>query len=186
MLLDSRHTRWILVVVGLAAVASAVYVPYHVRSLNGPSGGSWIGLGFGVAALGLMVFAGLLGARRRVPAWRVGRPETWMRGHLWLGLLTVPLAFFHAGFQFGGALTLTLMILLILVTCGLWGIYVAYRYPTALNEIERAENVPGSDIMVICVVLTVVGIGFISTMIIQDQLNRHWRLHAGPQPNVAT
>ncbi len=89
----------------------------------------------------------------------------------------------HAGREI---VTPTMDIILILVTCGLWGIYLAYRYPTALNEIERAENVPGSDIMVICVVLTVVGIGFISTMIMQDQLNRHWRLHAGPQPTVAT
>ena len=35
-----------------------------------------------------------------------------MRGHLWLGLLSLPIIVFHAGFRFGGPLTSVLMILL--------------------------------------------------------------------------
>ena len=41
-------------------------------------------------------------ARKKLPIWRVGRAQTWMRGHLWLGLLSFPLILFHAGFAFGG------------------------------------------------------------------------------------
>src|SRR5688572_26210111 len=102
MLLDAKHKPWIVAAAVLAAASAAAYVPYHVLAPNGPGGGTWPGLAFGLAAFGLMTFAGLLGLRRAFPAWRVGRPRTWMRGHLWLGLLTVPLVFFHSGFQFGG------------------------------------------------------------------------------------
>ena len=37
-----------------------------------------------------MIFAGLLAARKKVPVWRLGRAQDWMRGHLWLGLLSLP------------------------------------------------------------------------------------------------
>ena len=142
MLLDAKHKPWIVGVVLLAGAATAVYVPYHLRSPNGPSGGSWTGLGFGIAAFALMAFAGLLGARRKFPAWRVGRPETWMRAHLWLGLLTVPLVFFHAGFQFGGALTIALLVLLVLVTLsGLLGLVLQQILPRMMTARVPMETV---------------------------------------------
>jgi hypothetical protein len=142
MLLDAKHKPWVAAV-ALITVASAVgYVPYHVLSLNGPSGGSWVGLGFGLAAFGLMVFLGLLGLRRRFPALRVGRPENWMRGHLWLGLLTVPLVFFHAGFQIGGTLTLVLLILLILVTLsGILGVVLQQILPRMMTSRVTMETI---------------------------------------------
>ena len=52
-----------------------------------------------------MIFAALLGARKRVPVWRLGRAQAWMRGHLWLGLLSLPIILFHGAFHFGGAMT---------------------------------------------------------------------------------
>ena len=69
---------------------------------GGPRGGSAIGLTFGIAGYALMLFAGLLGARKKVPIWRLGRAQTWMRGHFWLGLLSLPLILFHGGFRFAG------------------------------------------------------------------------------------
>lgn len=134
MLLDARHKRWLGATVVLVAAAAAVYVPYHLRAPNGPSGGSVVGIAFGLAALAIMVFEGLLGARRRVPSWRVGRPETWMRGHLWLGFLTVPLVFFHAGFRLGGALAVVLVVLLVIVTLsGVLGIILQQILPRVMT-----------------------------------------------------
>jgi hypothetical protein len=142
MLLDAKHKPWIFVVSGLFVACTAVYVPYHVLSLNGPSGGSWVGLAFGIAALALMLFAGLLGARRRFPAVRLGRPETWMRAHLWLGLLTVPLVFFHAGFRLGGALTLALLILTLLVTIsGTFGLVLQQILPRVMTARLPMETI---------------------------------------------
>lgn len=66
---------------------------------------------------------------------------------------------------------------LYVITGSLYGIWVAYRYSTLLNSIERAEGVPARETMVISVVMAVVFMGWISMLLIQDQMNRHWRLH---------
>lgn len=142
MILDAKHRKWAFATAGLLAASAAAYVPYHLRSPNGPSGGSWVGLAFGVAAFGLMAFAGLLGLRRRFPAWRVGRPETWMRGHLWLGFLTVPLVFFHGGFQFGGTLTAVLTVLVLLVAVsGVFGLVLQQILPRVMTSRLPMETV---------------------------------------------
>jgi len=144
MLLDAKHKPWAITVATLTAAGTAVYVPYHLLSLNGPSGGSWIGLSFGIAAFALMAFAGLLGARRKFPALRLGRPEMWMRAHLWLGLLLVPLVFFHAGFRFGGAMTVTLLVLLILVTLsGILGLVLQQILPRIMTLRVPMETIYG-------------------------------------------
>ncbi len=142
MLLDAKHKPWVAAVTGITVASAVGYIPYHLLSINGPSGGSWVGLAFGLAAFGLMIFAGLLGLRRRFPALRVGRPESWMRGHLWLGILTVPLVFFHAGFMVGGPLTLTLVILLILVTLsGILGVVLQQILPRVMTARVTMETI---------------------------------------------
>jgi len=130
MLLDGSHRRWIVVCLALLALATAAYVPYARAALHGPRGGSWPGLTYGVAGLALMLYAGVLGLRRRVPTWRVGRATTWMKGHLWLGLLSYPLILFHAGFQLGGPLTVILMVLFTLVVLsGVYGVILQQYIP---------------------------------------------------------
>jgi len=37
------------------------------------------------------VFCRAAWRRKRVPVWRLGRAQTWMRGHLWLGALSLPI-----------------------------------------------------------------------------------------------
>jgi hypothetical protein len=81
---------------------------------------------------------------------------------------------YHAG---RAALSPEIDAVLYLATCGLWAVYVAWHYTSFLNDVERREGVPASDIMSLCVVLSIVNLGWISMLVIQDQLNRHWRLH---------
>jgi len=120
----------------------AVYVIYATRSASGPRGGSPIGLAFGIIGSACMVFAGLLGARKKVPVWRLGRAQTWMRGHLWLGLLSLPLISFHAGFRFGGLLTSVLMILLIVVVVsGVFGAALQHYMPSIVTERVPMETI---------------------------------------------
>jgi hypothetical protein len=142
MLLDAKHKPWMWAVAGITAGSLGGYIPYHLLSPNGPSGGSWVGISFGVGAFVLMLFCGLLGLRRQFPAWRVGRPESWLRAHLWLGLLCVPWAFFHAGFRMGGALTLALMILLVLVTLsGILGVILQQILPRLMTGRVPMETI---------------------------------------------
>lgn len=142
MLLDASHRRWLVATVALAVLATAIYVPYAWSSPKGPRGGSWIGLGFGIVTFAFMVYPALLGLRRRVPTWRVGRASTWLRGHLWLGLLGYLLVFYHAGFRWSGALTAVLMVLYtIVVASGIWGVFVQQRVPSMMLESVPLETV---------------------------------------------
>src|SRR3979490_2508420 len=113
MKMDRTQRGWAAGSLVFLAVSVVAYVLYAISAPKGPKGSSAVGLTFGVAGFGFMIFAALLGARKRVPTWRVGRAQAWMRGHLWLGILALPLILFHGGFHFGGALTGVLMWLLI-------------------------------------------------------------------------
>src|SRR6266852_8657088 len=108
------------------------YVWYASSQPGGPRGGTAFGLAFGVAGYVLMLFAGLLGARKKVPVWRLGRAQTWMRGHLWLGSLSLLLILFHGGFAFRGPLTLVLMLLLFIVVGSGWVGAAIQHYVTSL------------------------------------------------------
>src|SRR6185295_1390150 len=122
MRIDRPHRPWAIASAGMLALSITIYVPYALNAPQGLRGGSAIGLLFGILGFAFMLFAAALGARKRVPVWRLGRAQTWMRGHLWLGLLSLPLILLHGGFHFGGALTSTLMALLIFVVAsGVFG-----------------------------------------------------------------
>ena len=89
-----------------------------------------------------MLFAALLGARKRVPVWRIGRAQAWMRGHLWLGLLSLPIILFHGGFHFGGTLTRVLMWLLIItVVSGLFGAALQHYIPRVMTADVPFETI---------------------------------------------
>ena len=123
--------------------AGAAYVPYAMSSPHGASGGSALGLAYGIAAGVLMLFAGVLGARRKVPGWRIGRMQMWMRAHLWLGFLVLPLVLFHGGFSTGHAfLTRILMGLLVLVSVSGWvGALLQHYMPTVMTRQLPLETI---------------------------------------------
>lgn len=142
MRIDQTHHRWMQVTLGCAAVAAAAFVPYAMRSQYGPRGGSFIGLTFGVLAYGLMLFAGLLGARKKVPVWRLGRAQNWLRGHLWLGALSLLLVFFHSGFRMSGPLGKILTLLSILVVGGgILGAALQHYLPSVMTERVPLETI---------------------------------------------
>ena len=142
MRIDKTQRGWAIASLVILAVSAMVYVFSARQSLLGPRGGSPLGLLFGSIGFGFMIFAALLGARKRVPVWRVGRAQAWMRGHLWLGLLSLPLIFFHGGFHFGGMLTEVLMWLLIItVASGVFGAVLQHYLPTVMTRDIPLETI---------------------------------------------
>ncbi len=135
MLIDRSHRPWIWGTLLLTVVACAAYVPYHLHGpLSGPRGFTWPGLAYGIVATAIMFFAGLIGVRRRVRSRALGRAETWLKGHIWLGLLAYVLVFLHAGFRFGGALTVALLVLFTLVVVsGIYGLVVQHVVPRLMT-----------------------------------------------------
>ena len=142
MRIDKTQRGWAIASLIMAAVFTAVYLAYAARAPEGPRGGSALGLTFGVIGFGFMIFAALLGARKRVPTWRIGRAQAWMRGHLWLGFLSLPMILFHGGFHFGGTLTSVLMWLLIItVVSGVFGAALQHYVPRVMTSDVKLETI---------------------------------------------
>jgi hypothetical protein len=140
--IDKTHRGWAIASLAILAVFTAVYVAYAVDAPSGPTGGSALGLAFGVIGFAFMIFAALLGARKRVPTWRIGRAQAWMRGHLWLGLLSLPIILFHGGFHFGGTLTSVLMwLLMITVVSGVFGAVLQHYVPRVMTTDVKLETI---------------------------------------------
>jgi hypothetical protein len=98
---------WFYFFAGVVAVGCAAYWyvgRYGSASALGHSGGSALGLTFGIAAAVLLLGSSI---RRWLPP-----QEWWRRGHYWLGAMVVPLAWLHGGFHHGGPLTTAAMWLL--------------------------------------------------------------------------
>jgi hypothetical protein len=142
MRMDATQRGWAWLSLGILLVSGTVYAWYALNAPGGPRGGSAMGLAFGIVGFAFMIFAALLGARKRVPTWRLGRAQAWMRGHLWLGLLSLPLILFHGGFHFGGTLTRMLMWLLIItVASGLFGAALQHYVPRLMTTDVPLETI---------------------------------------------
>src|SRR5437588_9050163 len=139
-IVNRAHLPWFIFVLAATFFASWLYLgnfsPHTLPSalrlpnslLQTPSehhrvGGTPLGLIFGTIALSIFVFAALLGVRKKIVLWRIGNIQRWLRAHIWLTLLTVPLVLLHSGFRLGGAMTTLLMVLFaIVIISGLYGL----------------------------------------------------------------
>src|SRR5450432_748796 len=98
-------------------------------------GGTPIGLIFGSVSFAIFIFGALLSLRKRVVLWRVGTVQSWMRAHIWLTLLTVPLVLLHCGFRLGAPMTTLLMALYaIVMVSGIYGLFLQNRMPRVMQE----------------------------------------------------
>ena len=105
-------------------------------------GGTPFGLVLGTISLGIFVFAALLGVRKKLPFLPVGNVQRWLRGHIWLTLLTIPLILLHSGFRLGGPMTTILMVLYaIVMVSGIYGLILQHKLPTMMKKSLPAEIV---------------------------------------------
>lgn len=68
----------------------------------------------------------------------------------------------------------TMELVLNIITCSLFSIWLSYKYPKLMVEMEKRVNVPPKDISVMSTVLTLVSFGPIAAYLIQTDLNRIW------------
>jgi hypothetical protein len=72
----------------------------------------------------------------------IGSGQFWMKAHIWLGLLSVPLAFLHAGFRFGGPFTSLMMwCYCIVVISGVVGLVIQNILPRLLLDLVQGETI---------------------------------------------
>jgi hypothetical protein len=142
MRIDESHRKWLWSTLGLLVLSAICYWIFSVQSPGGARGGSAAGLTFGIAGYALMLYAGFLGARKKAPVWRIGRASTWMRGHLWLGMLSFPLILFHSGFAWRGPLTALLMLLMVIViVSGVVGAALQHYLPGIITTQVPMETI---------------------------------------------
>ncbi len=142
MIIDRSHRTWVIACAVVAGLASAVYLVYIIRAPDGPTGGSAAGLAFAFAGTAVILFECLLSLRKKYPASPIGRVETWLKAHVWLGLLGFLLILFHAGFQWGEGLAGALMWLFTLITAsGVYGLVLQNRIPKRMTELVARETV---------------------------------------------
>src|SRR4051812_11444432 len=123
MIIDRNQREWALASGAIAIALALAYAIPAAFSMKVPAGGSAPGIAFGSGATAIFVFECLLSARKKFLARRIGRAQTWLRAHVWLGLLSLPLILMHSGFRWGSGLAAGLMWLTaIVLVSGVTGI----------------------------------------------------------------
>lgn len=139
------HLAWMLATLA-ASIAAAVWYGSYVRAGRPwPGGGSVPGLVLGIVAALIILFEFALWPRKtslfRTSRW-LGKTQTWMKAHIWLGLLVLPLGLLHSGMSFGGTYTSVLMWLLLLVVgSGIFGLALQNILPRLLMQHAPDETV---------------------------------------------
>lgn len=142
MIIDRGHHYWAVFSGIFFGAATAWYLVYADARPGGPAGSTFQGLTFGIVGTVFILFAALLGVRRKRAHWRLGRASTWLKGHLYLGALSFPLILFHGGFSFGGPLTQVLMWLFLFVfLTGIYGLALQRFLPKLMTERVPQETV---------------------------------------------
>jgi hypothetical protein len=158
-ILNRAHVPWFLFVVLATSAAGWVYVgnfypAYLPPGLGLPQGlvqkvsehrsigGTPVGLIFGALSFAIFIFGALLSLRKRVVLWPLGSVQRWLRAHIWLTLLTVPLVLLHSGFRLGGSMTTLLMVFYsVVMVSGIYGLFLQHRMPRIMQERLPAETV---------------------------------------------
>jgi hypothetical protein len=156
---NRAHIPWFLLVVLATSAACWVYLGnfYPARlppglglppalvqkaSEHRSIGGTPVGLIFGVVAFAIFIFGALLSLRKKVVLWPIGSVQSWLRAHIWLTLLTIPLVLLHSGFRLGAPMTALLMALYgVVMVSGIYGLILQHRVPQIMKERLPTETV---------------------------------------------
>jgi hypothetical protein len=143
LIIDRKHTGWGVFVVVATAVAGYLYRVHPQPDAPHSSFGSTpLGLVYGIVAGLIFVFAALLGARRQRKTWRIGSAQAWLRAHIWLSVLTIPLVLFHADFSLGSPMTTWLMTLYAAVMIsGFYGLALQQWLPRLMKQRVTMETI---------------------------------------------
>jgi len=154
MKLDRSHTPWAIIIGAITLVCAALYLGAHsadgripllriplpawlldAASPRNTVGAKPLGLTFGIAAFLIFLFASALGVRKKRRLWRIGNVQVWLKAHIWLTILTIPLVLFHCGFHLGGLHTSILFWLYaVVMVSGFFGLGMQHFLPHIMME----------------------------------------------------
>ncbi len=136
------HRPW-AIAVGLVTLGACVWFTLASQGeADWPGGSSVAGFTFGVLGGLIILFEFALWLRKHVRVWPIGSAQAWLRAHIWLGLLCLPLLVLHSGLRLGGLLSTTLMALLVaVISSGVWGLILQNILPR-----RRRDELPGETV----------------------------------------
>lgn len=132
----NSHIFWAAVSGGLLALASVAFIEAWWASEAVPGGSSPVGFAIGLLLAVIIIFECALYPRKLLRRYRLlGPMHLWMRIHIWLGLICVPLTLLHSGFRFGGTLSTWLSwILISVIVSGIFGLLMQNVIPKLMLD----------------------------------------------------
>lgn len=139
---SARELWWALAaIIAITAIYLAV-----VRSLQGlPAASSLFGHAIGVIGFVLMLMTETLySLRKRSRQARWGRPASWLRFHIFTGLVGAYMVLLHSSFKFNGLAGIVMLLTVIVVVSGFIGRYIY----TAVPRTADGAMLEASDLQV--------------------------------------
>lgn len=139
--------RRVAVIVGATAAITAIGagVPWlgaRFGLWGWPASSSWYGVLLGVIGGLIVLFEMALWPRKLLRRYKLGRTKYWMRLHIWLGLVCLPVILVHTGFGFGGPLpALTLVLFLLVIISGVGGLLLQQWLPEKILDEVPSETI---------------------------------------------
>ena len=107
-----------------------------------PVPSSWYGVLLGLFGGAIVFFEMALWPRKWFRWLRLVPTKIWMRFHVWLGLICLPVILVHAGFGLGGPLAAVTLVLFLQVTAsGIWGLVMQQWLPEKILSEVPSETV---------------------------------------------
>jgi hypothetical protein len=132
--LAHANKRWLWVALVLAITVTLVYA-WHEPVGAPPNGGTWLGYTLGTIGALLILWLMWFGIRKRRYLGATGSVRGWLSAHVYLGTALTFVGLLHSGFQFGWNVhTLALVLMLVVIVSGFFGVYAYLRYPTLMTR----------------------------------------------------
>lgn len=126
--------------------AVVVYALALARLIPWPQASSLLGVSLGLLGAFIIFFEMAMAPAKWFRGYRTfrifGATKAWLRLHVWLGLLVLPIIVIHTGFAFGGLLsTVTLILFLLTIASGVWGLLLQQVIPKKILDDIPVETV---------------------------------------------
>lgn len=132
-ILAFRNRRYLWVALSVVVLSVAAYWIHDPQ--EPPNGGTWLGYTLGTIGAVLILWLTWFGVRKRRYSSTVGTVQGWLSAHVYLGVALVVVVLLHSGFQYGWNVhTLALVLMLIVVASGGYGVFVYLKYPHRISE----------------------------------------------------
>jgi hypothetical protein len=142
--LTYQNYHWLKITRVSAPLLVVSYLIY--RSQIPPSGGTLMGLSYGILSFGVILLLMYYGIRKRTYYSAAGNVQAWLSSHVYLGLLSLLLIPLHSGFHFAADIhTLAFVLLVIVVASGGYGAYLYLTLPEQFGQFGAEVIGVGAD-----------------------------------------